>query len=695
MKEFYCAEQLYNEAVPAEANAVINTECDRHIFMEGEAFPGSTGIFAQKPDFAFEQTSDNTATVTVTMGESELKEDFRFFASSGTIRQVNRLINHTNVSLPLLHVSSGRFSFPWKNGILPWTDPRRFRIHWCESSWMAEGQWKEGSFADLGMAPVRTVNHGMQSVRFFTLRSEGSWSTGRHYPLLIVEDRETGYTYYMEHEGGLSWEMTLSVWGDNVTLEANSADVHHDLWYHELAPGETYETTAVLYGRVAGTFEDAVAELTRAKREASLTRWKNGVIPVCYNVFMGALFGEPTEKNLLPLIRAAAEAGCEVFCIDAGWYRPAGDPTKYNLLGDYIPDSERFGAGGLKGILDSIRAAGMVPGLWFEFEASNCHMVGSQLSDTAMIKRNGHVISPERCIYDLCDPKVREHLFAAVDAAYRLGMRYIKNDHNFSTGTGFGDKGDCFSMENRKRMDALYSFVDELYRRYPDLIIENCGSGGQRSDHGTLKHFHLQSTSDQELYFNYPAILAGVGATMEPEKAGNWGYPYAITDGERKILDTTGENREAIIDRSRDGEATVFSMINASLGAMYLSGRLELADDKNRALIREAVDLYKQNRAMIAGAVPVFPTGMPVMGQPGFITYGLKNGSELLLAVWRVQTKEETAVVPLGRFGAKRVEQIYPREDDASRFVFAPATGTLTVQMRGSENMGRLYKVTL
>jgi alpha-galactosidase len=35
---------------------------------------------------------------------------------------------------------------------------------------------------------------------------------------------------------------------------------------------------------------------------------------------MNCLWGDSTEEKELPLIDDAAEAGCEYFVIDAGWY---------------------------------------------------------------------------------------------------------------------------------------------------------------------------------------------------------------------------------------------------------------------------------------------------------------------------------------------------------------------------------------
>ena len=36
--------------------------------------------------------------------------------------------------------------------------------------------------------------------------------------------------------------------------------------------------------------------------------------------------------------------------------------------------------------------------------------------------------------------------------------------------------------------------------KYPDLVIENCSSGGLRMDYAMLSRYSIQSTSDQEEY---------------------------------------------------------------------------------------------------------------------------------------------------------------------------------------------------
>lgn len=702
-KDFSCVEALWfgeNFAHKDGYNFQLNVEGDMHVFTEGNAFSySSESLYAGSGTVDYGKAAGGKKDVTVNRTERGLQvvQHYEFFENCCAVAQYNTVKNTGEKGLPLIRVSSAYVNIEADTGAMAWDDPRRFRLHWCKSAWAAEGQWKHGTFWDFGMAPARPTVNSMTGVAAF--RSEGSWSTGRYYPLVIVEDLETGCSYFMEHEGGNNWEITVGKLGDTVTLECNSADINHDGWHIELAPGEEYHTTRAVYGMVRGGFEEAVRELTKYKRRTSLVHWKNGAAPVCFNCYMDCIFGEPNVETLVPLIEAASKAGCEVFCIDAGWFRPRKNANCLADCGDYIPDPERFGSGGLKGILDLIRQRGMIPGLWFELEAVDAYMAGAKCSENAMVRRNGYVLSGGRGIYDLCDETVRQHLFAAVDRAYQLGMRYMKNDHNFSTAIGFGDRGDCYNLEARKRMDAFYSFIMELYRRYPDLIIENCGSGAMRADHGTLSHFYLQSTSDQEYYFNYASIAAGSLAIMPPEKAGNWVYPYAVTVPEAKELDAGGD-ASFLIQRNQDGEETIFNLVTGNIGTIYMAGRIEYADAYNFELIQEGVELFKKNRAFIASSSAVYPLGAACMGKRGFIAAGLMNRerTEMLLAVWKIRCiEEDCCMIELGRYfsGATHAEMIFPQKDTKCRYTYAPEAGRLTVKMEGSENMARLFRIRL
>ena len=167
-------------------------------------------------------------------------------------------------------------------------------------------------------------------------------------------------------------------------------------------------------------------------------------------------------------------------------------------------------------------------------------------------------------------------------------------------------------------MNAVYSFVEELYQRFPDLLIENCGSGAMRSDHAMLKRCVIQSTSDQEIFFKNPSIIQGSLAVMPSAKAGIWAYPYHVdaTPEEFHNPDEAQVRANKIL-QCADGENTIFNMVTGNMGAMYMSGRLDWADEYNKKLIHEGTALFKKNREFIANAYPVYPTGMRPIGTSG------------------------------------------------------------------------------
>lgn len=673
-------------------NVIVNFEGDRHVFTEGIAFTASSSTFADGERRVVRKETEAGRDITIINMESKavVTQHYAFYGEA--VRQYNEIRNDAEDEKLLINATSAVLAFPYR-GIIPWNDPRRFRLHICKTAWSAEAQWHTGSLTDFGLTPIRQLERGIQGPGRIRIAGQGSWSTGRYYPLVILEDLEKGETFFMEHEGGLSWEITIGFEADCLVLSCGSANIHMDGFCKRLSGQESFVTTAAVYGKVGGGFEEAVRELTGYKRTTSARRWQNGLPPVCYNPFMGAIYGKPNEQNLKRLIPAAAKLGCEIFCVDAGWFRKPGEE---GVLGDYVPCDDVFGEGGLAGIIKLIKENGMLPGLWFELEAAGQAAVGAKQGEDTMLRRNGKIVSAERGFFDLTNPKVREHLLRAVDRVYRLGVRYIKNDYNYATGIGTGSSPADYNANERRRDRAACDLIDELYRRYPDIVIENCGSGGMREDNGTLAHYHLQSTSDQEMYYNYASIAAATNALMPPEKAGNWANPYFLGEGEYEEFDR-GCDTERLTERNRDGEATIFSMVNGMAGVPMMSGRIDYLDERNLALAREAVDCYKSIRGCLPRSYAVYPTGMQLIGSRSYITMGLREdeGKQMLLFVWKVDAREDEVMIDLSGYirDSAAVEMLYPKQDDRCCFHYADAAKRLTVKMDFCRYMARIFRV--
>ena len=566
-----------------------------------------------------------------------------------------------------------------------WHD-NRFVIHYCHSVWQGEGQWRRASAEELGLYP--TYNHGHQTA--FRLYSQGSWTTSRHYPLIFIEDTEAGETHFFEILTGSNWYIEVSVKGyredSALCVMMTAAFEKNGGWYKELAPHESYTAAPALYGSVKGGFEEAVAEITAYKRATYHTAFPTGQVPVCFNDYMNCLWAQPSRDRLMPLIEAAHEAGCEVFCIDAGWFGKRGEWYKHN--GDWQPYDELFGEGGLQGILNEIKSRGMLPGVWLEIETADAESDFAKTHPEALLTRHGHPIGRGQCFVDFRQKVVRDHLMQVFDDLYRMGVRFIKNDYNHSTGIGIDPmEGADESMAEalRGHTEAFYAFVDEVISTHPGLMIENCGSGAMRCDHSTLSHFHIQSTSDQEYYDRYPSILQGMLAVMPPERAGVWAYPYPVDFhqmGEQgDVYPLDGENVKATVAASADGQQTAYNMVSGMMGAMYLSGRICYADERNKRLIADAVAIYKENRPVLSGAVPVYPMGLSRMSDCGHTALGLLNceAGKLLLAVWQTRTECTEATVNLTPYITENaaVVRAYPALEG---FVCSLNDGYLTLQ---------------
>jgi len=158
---------------------------------------------------------------------------------------------------------------------------------------------------------------------------------------------------------------------------------------------------------------------------------------------------------------------------------------------------------------------------------------------------------------------------------------------------------------------AYLAWIDGVYERHPNLILENCASGGMRADWAQLSRFQLQSTSDQQDPLLYPPIVAGAPMSMLPEQAASWAYPQP------------GMTPEEI----------VFCLVTSLPGRFFLSGYLNRMSTSELDLVREAVSVAKQLRHEIRRSRPFWPLGLPRWDDP-WIALGLATEDARYIAVW-------------------------------------------------------------
>ena len=581
-------------------------------------------------------------------------------AQSGVVSQTNTVKNTGAQTVKLTSFSSSYIEGLASGNKKPWYE-HDVCVRICYNKWQNEGQWECFTPRQFGLAPSTLHDWERES---YKINSIGSWSTGIYYPLVIVEDKDTGSSWFFETEGSHSWFIKIASYGGytmpNLSLEASSCDETCGGWFYDLKPNEAYSTERVMMGAVNGNFEEAAACLNAFKRRDSLVNYPDKHPYVIFNDYMDCIWSQQSPELITSLARAASKVGCEIFCIDGGWCKN----KEKDGLGDWVPKEKYYSEITLSDLAKEIESLGMIPGIWFEFDACNDTAYGYNLDKDAVIRRYDKAVGGERTFYNFKNQKVREYLASRVEEVYNAGYRFIKNDYNKSIGIGCTNNydGESPAQGAIENANAFYDFINELYRRFPGLIIENCGSGALRSDNKTLKNFYLQSTSDQELYDNNPSIVMGTMLQMPPEKAGIWSYPYPVMYSERENFVATDE----YVAKMADGYETSFNMVTAMTGALYLSGRIDLCDEKNFGLVKDAVSFYKNIRDNIPDSRPVYPLGLCRINEKCVTSLGLLSSKKLILAVWNINTKKDAQIkLDLSKYLSRdiKISNIYPKLD--------------------------------
>ena len=268
----------------------------------------------------------------------------------------------------------------------------------------------------------------------------------------------------------------------------------------------------------------------------------------------------------------------------------------------------------------------MIPGLWLELEVMgiNCPLAKKVPKDW-FFQRNGKILMDEnRYQLDFRNPQVRDHATKVVSRLVEeYGAGYIKMDYNLDLGVGTDLNADSAAEGMLEHKRAYLAWLDQILDRYPDLVFENCSSGGMRMEYSLLSRCQIQSVTDQEDYIKMAAIAANAMTAVTPEQAAIWSYPL----------------------KKGDQEETAFNMVNAILMRIHQSGHLAELSRERLALVQEGIQVFKEISPETSKGLPFFPLGLATM-QDNILSCGVDCGQNKYLTVWC--TKEDAlAEIPL------------------------------------------------
>lgn len=534
------------------------------------------------------------------------------------------------------------------------------------NGWQEEIQWKETPVNQLGFHNISEP--GISSKRI-QIRNIGSWSSGEYLPMGCLRNATNGTMEFWQIEHNGSWNWELQERDHRLTLIINGPDETNHHWWKSLKPGESFETVPAAIGCVNGSVNETFAALTRYRRTIRRKNNDNINLPIIFNDYMNCLWADPTTEKELPIIDAAAAIGCEYYCIDAGWYT---DENWWYKVGEWEPSKTRF-PNGLKELTDYIRAKDMIPGIWMEIEVmgTQCKKAAEKLGKGWFFERHGKAsLDRDRYQLDFRNPEVRAYTRAAVDRMINdYGIGYFKIDYNINTNIGTDYNSNSYGDGLLEHNRAYLTWIDDIFATYPDLVIENCSSGGMRIDYAMLKRHSIQSTSDQTNYLKYASIAANAPSALTPEQSAIWSYP--LSDSTR--------------------EQTIFNCVNSCLMRIHQSGHMGVLAEDKKDIVREEFKYYREIRSEIPKSIPFWPLGLAKDGDD-FMALGLTMPSRTVLAIWHIKG-EEAIELPLLEFKGKEINAriAFPENDTKCEYSWDAEEGILTVKM--TEEMARIFEI--
>lgn len=588
---------------------------DDHHFAKHTGGSGTYALKYSKHEY-YENDLGNKLELTLKSEKIEATVHYQFYKDISVVRAWTDVKNISDKAVGLEYVASFTYT-GFDTGALPVKD--KIRVYLPHNTWCREANWKEYSLSELGYEATTEF-----SGKRISVSNTGTFSCKEYLPMGGVYNLESKDFYLWQIENNGSWQWEISDIDSMLYLKLSGPTEQENSWYKELSPNESFETVKVAVA-LGTDFNSALCGLTNYRRKIVREKTTDKTLPVIFNDYMNCLMGDPTEDKVIPLIDMAAELGAEYFCIDAGWY---ADGTWWDSVGEWMPSTWRFPKG-LHYLLDRIRKKGMIPGLWLEIEVMgiNCPLVKNLPDSFFFMRRGRRIIDHGRYQLDFRNPEVRDFATRVVDRLVNeYGVGYIKNDYNIEIGTGTEVNADSFGDGLLSHNRAYLEWIDSIHEKYPDLVWENCSSGGMRMEYASLTHADIQSVSDQTDYRYNARIAASCATAVLPEQAAIWSYP--------KAKDTYN--------------AFVMNMVSSMLLRVHLSGEVYGWAPEQAEAVKEAISVYKKIRNGIKNSIPFYPIGIPQDGDE-LMCASYKEGKTIRMAVWRMDGEKSKLLIPFDK----------------------------------------------
>lgn len=257
---------------------------------------------------------------------------------------------------------------------------------------------------------------------------------------------------------------------------------------YKLEPGESItspEAVMVFSDKGLGGMTRSFHDLYR--NHLIRSRYLHRKRPVLINNWEATYFDFNTEK-LISIAKEAAKAGIEMLVMDDGWFGNRFDDNR--ALGDWKVNEEKL-PGGLKYLVEEVNKLGLKFGIWMEPEmvCPDSDLYRAHPDWAIKVPGREPGLARNQLVLDITREEVWNYCFESIRNVLKsANIEYLKWDMNrpladvYSMGLPADRQGEFC----HRYVLSLYRLQESVLREFPELLLENCSSGGGRYDPGML-----------------------------------------------------------------------------------------------------------------------------------------------------------------------------------------------------------------
>ncbi len=380
-----------------------------------------------------------------------------------------------------------------------------------------------------------------------------------------------------------------------------------------LENNETFETPEAVMTFSANGFAKMSHNFHKIIRE-NVCRGKYQLAerPVLINNWEATYF-DFNEKKILKIAKSAAKLGVDMLVLDDGWFGKRNSDT--SGLGDWFVNENKL-KGGLSMLADKINDLGMKLGIWFEPEmvSEDSHLYRAHPDWAIAIPDRKPMRGRFQLVLDMSRREVQDYLFGAISNILdNANISYIKWDMNRSISDLYSH---ALPAERQGELShryvlGLYSLLERLIQKYPNVLFEGCSGGGGRFDAGMLYYCPQIWCSDDTDAFERTKIQYGTSFI----------YPISAVG-----------SHVSVVPNHQTGRITPLETraVTAMAGSFGYELDLGLLTDEEKTAVADQIRRFKNFGTLIHNG-SYYRLTNPMNGNRAFWSYVSDDRSEALV----------------------------------------------------------------